>query len=156
MATRAPAKFRIDEDVHNRLSNSREPVPAGKRGAQVPEPVFSQYPRDVVGNPAVRRVELSRRTEQRDRTGGTVAPASPCRLRTLTGETSITRNSGAIARQEEQLPAPPLLDAQSQTRLPLERCPETSAVRLAFREAPGLYSESCRVGDCRSRLAHPV
>jgi MoaA/NifB/PqqE/SkfB family radical SAM enzyme len=46
MASPAPAKFRIDVDIHNLLMNSAAsgPRPAGVRGVTLPEPVFPQYP----------------------------------------------------------------------------------------------------------------
>jgi hypothetical protein len=46
MASPAPAKFRIDVDIHNLLMNSASsgPPPAEARGATLPEPVFPQYP----------------------------------------------------------------------------------------------------------------
>jgi len=46
MASPAPAKFRIDVDIHNLLMNSASsgPLPAEARGATLPEPVFPQYP----------------------------------------------------------------------------------------------------------------
>ena len=46
MAASAPAKFRIDVDIHNLLMNSSPtgPTPAKATGAVLPEPVFPQYP----------------------------------------------------------------------------------------------------------------
>ena len=46
MASSAPAKFRIDVDIHNLLMNSGStgPKPAEVRGATLPVPVFPQYP----------------------------------------------------------------------------------------------------------------
>jgi sulfatase maturation enzyme AslB (radical SAM superfamily) len=45
MAATAPAKFRIDVDIHNLLMNSAS-APEGPelKGATLPEPVFPQYP----------------------------------------------------------------------------------------------------------------
>jgi MoaA/NifB/PqqE/SkfB family radical SAM enzyme len=46
MATPAPAKFRIDVDIHNLLMNSGStgPKPAEVMGTTLPVPVFPQYP----------------------------------------------------------------------------------------------------------------
>ncbi len=46
MASPAPAKFRIDVDIHNLLMNSASsgPRPAEIKGETLPEPVFPQYP----------------------------------------------------------------------------------------------------------------
>jgi MoaA/NifB/PqqE/SkfB family radical SAM enzyme len=46
MASPAPAKFRIDVDIHNLLMNSGSggPSPAEAKGTTLPEPVFPQYP----------------------------------------------------------------------------------------------------------------
>ena len=46
MASSAPAKFRIDVDIHNLLMNSGSggPTPAEAKGTTLPEPVFPQYP----------------------------------------------------------------------------------------------------------------
>jgi hypothetical protein len=46
MASAAPAKFRIDVDIHNLLMNSASsgPSPTAVTGATLPEPVFPQYP----------------------------------------------------------------------------------------------------------------
>jgi MoaA/NifB/PqqE/SkfB family radical SAM enzyme len=46
MASAAPAKFRIDVDIHNLLMNSGSsgPAPAAATGATLPTPVFPQYP----------------------------------------------------------------------------------------------------------------
>jgi MoaA/NifB/PqqE/SkfB family radical SAM enzyme len=46
MASPAPAKFRIDVDIHNLLMNSGStgPKPAEVRGETLPVPVFPQYP----------------------------------------------------------------------------------------------------------------
>ena len=45
MATSAPAKFRIDVDIHNLLMNpSGGPSPPALKGATLPEPVFPQHP----------------------------------------------------------------------------------------------------------------
>jgi len=46
MASPAPAKFRIDVDIHNLLMNSGStgPKPAEARGTTLPTPVFPQYP----------------------------------------------------------------------------------------------------------------
>jgi hypothetical protein len=43
MATLAPAKFRIDVDIHNLLMNSGSggPTPAEAKGTMLPEPVFA-------------------------------------------------------------------------------------------------------------------
>ena len=47
MATTAPAKFRIDVDIHNLLmgSSSDGPQPPEPKGLTLPEPVFPQYPK---------------------------------------------------------------------------------------------------------------
>jgi len=46
MASQAPAKFRIDVDIHDLLMDSASsgPKSADARGATLPEPVFPQYP----------------------------------------------------------------------------------------------------------------
>jgi hypothetical protein len=46
MASPAPAKFRIDVDIHNLLMNSASsgPKPAEPKGLTLPQPVFPQYP----------------------------------------------------------------------------------------------------------------
>jgi sulfatase maturation enzyme AslB (radical SAM superfamily) len=46
MASTAPAKFRIDVDIHNLLMNSGSggPTPVAQHGESLPEPVFPQYP----------------------------------------------------------------------------------------------------------------
>ena len=46
MASPAPAKFRIDVDIHNLLMNSGStgPKPAEALGTTLPTPVFPQYP----------------------------------------------------------------------------------------------------------------
>ena len=46
MASAAPAKFRIDVDIHNLLMNSGSsgPAPAAAKGATLPDAVFPQYP----------------------------------------------------------------------------------------------------------------
>ncbi|MGD0823771.1 MAG: radical SAM protein, partial [Terriglobales bacterium] len=46
MASPAPAKFRIDVDIHSLLMDSASsgPKAAEPRGATLPEPVFPQYP----------------------------------------------------------------------------------------------------------------
>ena len=46
MASTAPARFRIDVDVHDLLMNSSagSPSPAEGKGYALPEPVFPQYP----------------------------------------------------------------------------------------------------------------
>jgi len=52
MASPAPAKFRIDVDIHNLLMNSGStgPRPAEARGTTLPTPVFPQYP-DLLNDP---------------------------------------------------------------------------------------------------------
>jgi len=52
MATPAPAKFRIDVDIHNLLMNSNPaaPRPPAPKGMTLPEPVFPQYPQKL-GDP---------------------------------------------------------------------------------------------------------
>jgi len=46
MASPAPAKFRIDVDIHNLLANtgSTGPTPGRIKGAKLPDAVFPQYP----------------------------------------------------------------------------------------------------------------
>ena len=52
MASAAPAKFRIDVDIHNLLMNSGStgPKPAEVRGETLPVPVFPQHP-ELLNNP---------------------------------------------------------------------------------------------------------